>query len=977
MLRRPLSELTLAFGLFAALLLGASLAWSQESGDAKPKDAAAAEKKADAGKPKAKKAEGEKAEDADAPSRAPAAITIDDAETWSRMRGTRLSKDGQWFGYVVGPTPGDGEAVIRRTDADEDAHRMEIGDGGSFSFSEDSKWVAFTVAPKKKEAERARKMKKPVERKAVVMKLGDEDTKAEIKNVSSFAFNGERCTWIAVRRAGTTGKGKGGDLILHELATGKRLNIGNVSSFAFDKSGEWLAWCVDAADKSGNGVQLRNMDSGVVLPLASGEATFSKLGWTKEGDALAFLEGSEHDDYEKPLQKIHGFRDFAKGSPTGVTFDPADVKIFPKDMTVSPNRSPSWTEDRQAILFGIHDAEKKEKDKKDAKKSGGDAKSNGGGSSDKPDLVIWHHKDKRLQSQQQVEASRDKRRSFLCAWRIEDDTFLRIGDDEVRDYQPAPKGKFAIAVDRTPYRRQAALDGKRFSDVYVADLATGKKRLAVKKCRWYNGPSPDGTRILYYQDSNYHVLEMATGETYNITEGVPTSFVDVEDDHNVENPPVRPIGWVKGGASVLLSDAWDIWHIPAHGGQSVNLTVNGKAERLRYNRRYRLDPDEEGIDLSGAMYVNVFGEDTKRNAIGRIDGGRPGVTIDLGEGPSYGSLRKAEDADVYVYTLQSATHPAEHYASKGKVAEGRKLTNAAAHEKDFLWSDGAQIVRYESKSGKPLTAALYRPAGYIEGKSYPTVVYIYETLSQRMHSHDTPRIGGFSQALYTSQGYAVLMPDITYRINDPGMSAVECVLPALEAAIATTVVDPEKVGIHGHSWGGYQTAFLITQTDAFAAAVAGAPLTNMISMYSSIYWNSGSANQPIFESSQGRFTGGYWENIEAYTRNSPVYYADKVTTPLLLLHNDKDGAVDWNQGIEYFNTLRRLEKPVVMLQYVGENHGLRKHANRKDYSERMLEFFDHYLRGKDAPEWLDEGIPHLEHEDHIDERTAKAADDED
>ena len=197
-------------------------------------------------------------------------------------------------------------------------------------------------------------------------------------------------------------------------------------------------------------------------------------------------------------------------------------------------------------------------------------------------------------------------------------------------------------------------------------------------------------------------------------------------------------------------------------------------------------------------------------------------------------------------------------------------------------------------------------------------------------------------------------------------------VPAVKAAIATGVVDAKKVGITGHSWGGYQTSFLVTQTDIFAAAVAGAPLTNMVSMYSLIYKNSGGGNMAIFESSQGRFKGGYLDNWDAYYRNSPVFFAKNVKTPLMILHNDKDGAVDFTQGVEYYNTLRRLGKPVIMLEYVGENHGLARRPNQRDYTARMKEYFDHYLKGAPAPDWMLNGVPRLKMEDHLKERNKKA-----
>jgi dipeptidyl aminopeptidase/acylaminoacyl peptidase len=221
-----------------------------------------------------------------------------------------------------------------------------------------------------------------------------------------------------------------------------------------------------------------------------------------------------------------------------------------------------------------------------------------------------------------------------------------------------------------------------------------------------------------------------------------------------------------------------------------------------------------------------------------------------------------------------------------------------------------------------------------------------------------------NRSLYTSRGYAVLDPDIVYRINDPGMSAVWCVIPAVKAAIATGMIDSTNVGLWGHSWGGYQTAFLVTQTNIFKAAIAGAPLTNMVSMYASVYWNTGNSDASIFEDSQGRFKGNVAENTEAYIRNSPVFHAEKVKTPLIILADDKDGAVDFNQGITYYNTLAQLKKDVILLEYVGENHGLARPINMKDYAMRQKDWFDHYLKGAPAPDWMTKGIPRIKMDEY-------------
>ncbi|HLW76920.1 MAG TPA: prolyl oligopeptidase family serine peptidase, partial [Bryobacteraceae bacterium] len=453
---------------------------------------------------------------------------------------------------------------------------------------------------------------------------------------------------------------------------------------------------------------------------------------------------------------------------------------------------------------------------------------------------------------------------------------------------------------------------------------------------------------------------------------IPSVFYNADDDHNVAKPPERPIGWTKDSSAVLLSDGWDIWKAPARGGDGVNLTVNGKRDKIRYRVRYRLDADEKGIDLSQPMYVGAYGEWTKKGGIGVVEPGKPGIQMLRWDDAHYQAMEKAKNADVYLYTRETEQDFPNFYATNAKLESGQRVTDANPQQKDFLWSNGVKLIDYSSDKGAKLQAALYLPANYQPGKSYPTIVYIYEKLSDQANHYPAPTFNGFNTAFYTSNGYAVLTPDIVYKVDDPGMSAVWCVLPALKAAIATGIVDAKKVGLHGGSWGGYQTAFLITQTNAFHAAFARAPLTDMIAMYNAIYWNTGGANQPIFESSQGRFTSGPWDDLEAYQRNSPVYHAKNVNTPFVMMHNDKDGAVDWTQGIEYFNTLRRLGKQVAMLSYKGENHSLRKPENMKDYTIRMKEFFDYELLDRQPPKWWTDGVPVLKMTDELDERLKSA-----
>jgi dipeptidyl aminopeptidase/acylaminoacyl peptidase len=954
------------------------------------------------------------------------AVEVEDVIAWKAMGATALSSDGQWFGYRLAPQEGDGEFVLKqargakewRFPAGEQPQADPAGGGrggagaatAALAFSEDGKWAAFTTYPTHVATERLKRQRRPIQSSVTLVNLGTGEKK-EYPKVRRFAFSGESSAWIALHRYGADAPGgrggqapapagrggaaaagtgsdrpRGTDLILRDLADGAELNVGNVSEFSFRKDGRLLALAIDAADKAGNGLQVRDMTSGAVTPLDSADASYERITWSDKGDALAVLRGTDDRAHRDKFYSVVGVTALGTGAPQKIIFDPAKDSSVPKGFSISPNRAPLWTDDLQALIFGLYEPRTKDTTATDAEAEApsadtpgsGDTPNGGAANEDKVDLVLWHYKDPRLQTQQEVQEARDRAYNYVAEYRVGPKTFIRLADDAMRNVTVSTKqSRWAPGTDDREYELMGSLDGRRHEDVYAIDLTTGRRKLAIPHLRYFSGASPDGNQLLYYVDGDYHVYTFETGRDRNITQGLPVSFVDVEDDHNNVKPPINAIGWASDSRSVLLSDAWDIWRVPVEGGQAANLTVNGRKDAIRYQQRYALEPPDErddGIDLSKPQYFRAYGEWTKKAGIARIDPGGAGAKI-IGWGDfSYPQLLKAKKADAFVYARGTSLEPNDYYYSTdAALSNPLRLTDQRPQVARFDWSPGVQLVNYTSEKGDKLQAALFLPANYEKGKAYPTVVNFYEKMSQTANQFAPPTANGFNRSVYTSHGYAVFVPDITYRVNDPGMSAVWCMVPAVKAAIATGIVDPKRIGITGHSWGGYQTAFLITQTDIFAAAVAGAPLTDMVSMYSLVYKNSGGGNGAIFESSQGRFKGGFWDNWDAYYRNSPVFFAKNVKTPLMILHNDKDGAVDFTQGVEYFNTLRRMQKPVIMLEYIGENHGLAKRPNQRDYTVRMMEFFDHYLMGAPAPDWMVNGVPRLKMEEHLKERAKPKA----
>lgn len=913
------------------------------------------------------------------------AMTWKDIPSWHYIRTNNsvISPDGNWLSWPSGPTKGDLNLTIRHVN---DALKYDFPIGATTTsavFSESGNYVAFRESPKDAEVETAKKTKRPLYTKLQVVSLTDTQ-KVSFDRIRSFAFSGEQANWIAVSLAAAenVSRGpnapKGTDLLLYNLDDKTTFNIGNVSQYVFNKAGTLLAYIIDAQEQNGNGILIRDMKSGITTALDNDKATYSGINWNDDGTAFALLKANRNDNYKSEVYGVLGFQKI-NGNQTEKTFySGIEDPNFPEGKGISQHGRAFWSDDLSTLFFGIAGLEKKDvKTPKSAADGDSTATNKPSKQADleKPDMIIWNWQDTRLQSAQQVQLTRDKNANLQSAYRTKSNQFVQLADEDMRMVTLAPQQQYALGYDYTPYEMDNNLSGQNFVDVYLIDVLTGAKALLLEK-HYQNASrtmavAPNGKFVAYYKDGVYYSIDFTNKVHHPLTTGISSSFINNMIDNNVDKPATPILGWSEDSKFVLIRDNFDLWKIAADGKNVQALTSNWKNDQLKVNGAYRIYPDDKGIDLKKNQYFSLFNEASKQSGIAILEAGKNSLRTLFIDDHSYGGFRKAKNTNSFVYTKENSTDAPELFHTRStELANASQLTENAPDQDKYAWSAGVRLIEFVSERGDTLQAALYLPANYEEGKSYPTVTYIYERLTQGLNGYANPSFpgGGFNRSIYTSNGYAVLMPDIKYELNEPGTSAVACVVPAVKAAIASGIVDGDNVAIHGHSWGGYQTSFLITQTNIFKAAAAGAPLTNMISMYSLIYWNSGSTNQSIFESSQGRLTTGYWDNWDAYKRNSPIFYIKDVQTPLLMLHNDKDGAVDYTQGIEYYNGLRRLNKPVAMMTYKGENHGIVKEVNKKDYAVRMLEFMDHYLKGAPAPDWWEKGVDLLNLEKHLEER---------
>ncbi|MFY9464906.1 MAG: prolyl oligopeptidase family serine peptidase [Sediminibacterium sp.] len=893
-------------------------------------------------------------------------LTKDDYGKWQTMGSGDLSPNGNWVAYqIMVQEDNDTLFVVNRTG--NQVHKLAFA--GNSEFSKDNKWIAYRIGLPFKEAEKLRDQNKPIEYKMGLLNL--ESGKQEIiSNVNRFEFSRNGQFLAAYLAPPKENKDKGSVLLLKNLADSTTRTIGNVTEYGFNKKSDLLAYIVESANTAGNSVELFNLKTYTLSVIASDTLRFSKLSWQKEGEGLSFLKAFKKDGYEEENAIVYSYTNLNRiPLPVLKAFDPGSAKGFPAGKRIHTGTSPRLSDDMSAVFFGIKDwtvkAKKDDKKPADNGKTKTDSTQTGAAvaakTASKPDekpaaVDVWHWKDPEVQPRQKITYGADKESSLLSVWNTDNNSFYQLATAESPGALLTGNQQYAIIATDKKYKPSFKED---YSDYSLVNTKTGVAKLLYTQMLngFFTGPksSPDGKYLYYFKDKNWWIYQIATGRNINITEQIKTDFWNTRDDHPATKPPFGMGGWIKGDKEILLYDEYNVYGVQPDGKGFRKYTA-GEKEEIMF-RVTRVEFEDPFLDDTKPIYLSAYGDKSKKFGYYKLEKGKTGQLFF--DNLMVSRLVKAKDANTFSYVKQDYDLSPELFVTDHFMGE-KKAAVTNPQQQNYYWGK-SKLISFTNKLGKKMQGALYYPADYQPGKQYPMIVYIYEILSNGVHNYIAPGTRrAYNTTNYTTNGYFIFQPDIVYETNEPGMGAANCVIPAVEEVLKTGMIDANKVGIMGHSWGAYQTAFLVTQTDLFKAACAGAPLTDLISMSLSIYWNSGTPDQKIFETSQGRFDGPWYERTDAHIRNSPMFNASKIKAPLLVAFGDKDGAVDWHQGIEMYGTMRRMEKPHVMLVYADENHGLAKKENQIDYQQRQREWFDHYLLGKPAPKWITEGVSYLE-----------------
>jgi dipeptidyl aminopeptidase/acylaminoacyl peptidase len=911
----------------------------------------------------------------------------DELISWNRIQNSQISNDGNWVTYSLKPEKGD--AVLKVWNSkNNQTQTFERGEGAKISG--DNQFVVFKIKPHQDTvtAMKRRKVKKNKMPKDSlgILNLATSDL-VKIEDVKSFKLPEKWSGWVAyhkeIEKPDTTkavvdttqmespdttqtkkkkskkgkkkrpkkeGKKTGTKLVFRDLASGKEEVVEFVMAYTMAEEGPRFLLNSTGKDSTfEEGVYLFDCEKEELKPIFVHKGEYKNMTFDKSGSQVAFHANL---DTLEMLIAPYGLAYWKDGDETATILVDTTSQFLAEDWRVSESGRPSFSEDGSKLYFGVapnpilQDTSLLEEEI--------------------VKVEVWSWTDDVLHTQQKNNLDQEKKRTYQVVWHTQENRLVQVGNMSVPEIQKGDEGNSDIVLgyNENPYIKSATWRGfPNPRDLYIVDLKTGKKKEIKKAVEGSGRLSPKAKYVTWFSapDTAYFSYSIESEEIVQLTKNENVAFFNELHDSPSYPSSYGISGWTEDDKYVLINDRYDIWKFDPTGKERpVNLT-QGRENQTRY-RYIRLDPEARNINSNERQLLHVFNEKTKASGYGflRMNTGKP-VTILSGDFNYSTRPRKAKDTDKLMFTKQSFTVFPDILYSDFSFQNIKQVSEANPQQKDYSWGSG-ELYYWTDLNGNKLTGMLYKPENFDPLKKYPMLVNFYEKSSDRLHSYRAPSPGRstINYSFYISRGYMIFNPDVPYREGYPGESCLNAVVSGVTSLIDKGFVDKERIGVQGHSWGGYQIAYLLTKTDIFKCAESGAPVVNMFSAYGGIRWGSGLSRMFQYEKTQSRIGGTIWDYPLRYLENSPIFFLDKVNTPVLIMHNDKDGAVPWYQGIEYFVGLRRLGKPAWMLNYNGDPHWAMKFQNRVDFNIRMQQYFDYYLMDAPKPKWMDRGVPAME-----------------
>lgn len=865
-------------------------------------------------------------------------LTVDDLVTWQRITDREISDNGKWVACKMEPWEGDATVYLYAAQGQETA---TFSPADKFAFSASSGYLVVTQTPGKSTVDslkvlKTKEDKMPMNTLVIYSVAGKKET---IDSLKTFKLADE-ADWIAYQRGR-----KDSTLYVRSLDGSKTFQFPTVTDFQFAKKSGMLYYTSAAEGEAG--IFTLNPEKGSPALIKEGKGVFKQTTFDEKGERLAFLYCADKDSSYKALSLW-----LSEHNAPAKEIATRGNKAFPAEWVINENGMLQFSKSASRLFFGTS-PEPRQKDTTQLAEN-------------RPNVQVWSWDEPVQYTVQNYNKEKDLKKSYQAVYNLGNGSIFQLANEELPNIQLGNEGDAALALLSTsrPYSLSSMWEARTRSDYYTVSLDNGERKQIAQADYGRFRLSPQGKYAYWYgeTDSCWYTIALAEGKRYRLT--TPESFPAWDEENDVPNHPYAhgAAGWTANDQYLLIYDRYDIWKFdPTAATSPINLTVNGRKEKLSY-RLEQLDKEARFIDLGKPQLLKGFNETTKGYGFYNARLSAPAAPKTLLAGNyMLRSINKAKNTDDVIYTMETfQQYPDIHYSTLA-FKKSVQLTHGDKQQEGFIWGT-AELVSWISLDGRPLEGVVYKPANFDPNKKYPMMVNFYERNSETLYNYrmPEPHRSTIDYHLYNSNEYVIFNPDIRYVDGYPGESCYNCLMPGITMMIAKGYINEKGIGAQGHSWGGYQVAYLATRTNLFSAIESGAPVVNMFSAYGGIRWGSGMARSFQYEHTQSRLGATPWSSPLRYLENSPLFTMDKVQTPILIMHNDADGHVPWYQGIEYFVAMKRLGKPCWLLNYTGEPHWPMHMANRIDFQRRMFQFFNHYLKNQKMPKWMSEGVPAVE-----------------